>query len=79
MELSVEIKDLLGDIRDVRKLKSQIEDYEFEDARETFERIVGKLGLVPTCFHASTAPPTPANPPNKRSSGFSITCRDWAC
>ena len=46
LELVVEIKGLLGDTRDVRKLESQIEDYEFEEARETFERIVGKLGLV---------------------------------
>ncbi|MDM8556389.1 ATP-binding protein [Desulfococcaceae bacterium HSG7] len=46
LDLVVEIKDLLGNTDDVRKLESQIDDYEFEEARETFERIVGKLGLI---------------------------------
>ncbi len=42
-----EIKDLLGQALindDVRQLESQIDDYEFEEARETLERISIELG-----------------------------------
>ncbi|MDM8556391.1 ATP-binding protein [Desulfococcaceae bacterium HSG7] len=48
LELIGEIKDLLGPARitdDVRKLESQIDEYEFEDARETFRRILKELDI----------------------------------
>ncbi len=45
LELVVEIKDLLGGTDEVGKLESQIDDYEFEDARETFDLISKEMGL----------------------------------
>ncbi len=48
MDLVGEIKELLGPsgiTGDIRLLESQIDDYEFEEARETFGRISGEMGM----------------------------------
>jgi hypothetical protein len=48
-DLVQEIKSLLGPSRvsdNLRRLESQIEDYEFEEAQETLERISKELGLT---------------------------------
>lgn len=48
LDVLAKIKNLLGqsgDNDDIRKLESQIDDYEFDDAIETSNRILGKLDL----------------------------------